>query len=690
SLSLLLSYADTQRQLAGVTTVVIDEWHELLGSKRGALLELALARIRALAPGVCIQGLSATLANLDEALAALTGPHRGGRLVRGLMPRETVIDTVRPATLERFPWAGHLGLQQLQPVLEAIDGDGTTLVFTNTRSQAERWFEAILRARPDWLETTAMHHGSLDRDVRRRVEDGLRDRSLRRVVATSSLDLGVDFSPVDRVVQVGSPKGVARLLQRAGRSGHGPGRTSALLCVPTHALELLEAAAARRGIEAGRVEARRPLRHCLDVLAQHLVTLAAGGGFQPDAARVEVEDTAGFAGLADADWQWVLDFIRRGGQALKGYPEFRRVIDRGDGQFIVGERRILQRHRMAIGTITADAAMTVRFVRGGRLGTIEESFISRLRPGDVFLFGGRMLELARVRDLTAYVRLASKRTTAVPRWQGGRLPLSTELADGMRALLADYAANEPVPPELDTLRPILDLQQRWSALPVPGTLLAETVRSREGVHLFVYPFAGRSAHEGLAALVAWRLSRSARATLHTAVNDYGFEVVGRGLEPPTGHALHELLLPGDDLAGEIEACLNAGEMARRRFREIARVAGLVFQGYPGQGKSARQLQASSGLVYDVLVRHDPDNRLVGQAAREAFENELDGERLRAVSAAMAASRLVHCEPPRLTPLAFPLWAERVQHRVSSESWVERVQAMVERLERAAPGPSGES
>ena len=682
SLSLLLSYTEMQRQLATVETVIVDEWHELLATKRGALLELALARVRALAPNVRVWGLSATLANLDEALAALAGSGQG-RLIRGVVPHALHIDSLRPESLERFPWAGHLGLTQLDAVLDTIDRADTTLVFTNTRAQAERWYSAILLARPQWLETTALHHGSLDRDVRRRVEDGLRDASLRCVIATSSLDLGVDFSPVDQVIQIGSPKGVARLIQRAGRSGHGPGRPSAVLCVPTHALELLEVAAVRRKAEAGRLEARRPLRQCLDVLAQHLVTLAAGGGFDADTLRAEIETTHGYRGLAERDWQWVLDFIARGGDALQAYPDFRRVTDHGDGRFEIRDATLARRHRMGIGTITADAAMSVRFVGGGRIGTIEESFINRLRPGDAFLFGGRMLELARVRDLTAYVRNARRRTTAAPRWQGGRMPLSAEVADGMLELLDDFRADREVPAELATLRPVLALQQRWSALPGAGRLLAETVRSREGVHLFVYPFAGRHAHEGLAALAAWRLAQRAPATLRTAVNDYGFEIVGSRFQPPTGEELRNVLLPGEDLAGEIESCLNATDMARQRFREIARIAGLVFQGYPGRGKSARQLQASSGLVYDVLARHDPDNRLLTQAARETLEQELDGERLRRVAHDIANAELITTEPPRLTPLAFPLWAERAQQRVSSESWTERVQRMIASLERAA-------
>ncbi|MFO7858808.1 MAG: DNA ligase-associated DEXH box helicase, partial [Ectothiorhodospiraceae bacterium] len=381
--------------------------------------------------------------------------------------------------------------------------------------------------------------------------------------------------------------------------------------------------------------------------------------------------------------QWVLDFIARGGDALQAYPDFRRVTDDGDGHFAIREPTLARRHRMGIGTITADAAMNVRYVGGGRIGTIEESFINRLRPGDAFLFGGRMLELARVRDLTAYVRNARRRTTAVPRWQGGRMPLSAELADGMLELLDDFRAGGEVPAELDTLGPVLALQQRWSALPGTGRLLAETVRTREGVHLFVYPFAGRHAHEGLAALAAWRLAQRAPATLRTAVNDYGFEIIGSRFQPPTGEELRDVLLPGDDLAGEIEACLNATDMARQRFREIARIAGLVFQGYPGRGKSSRQLQASSGLVYDVLARHDPHNRLLAQATRETLEQELDGERLRRVARDIASAELITTEPPRLTPLAFPLWAERTRQRVSSESWSERVQRMIASLERAA-------
>jgi len=684
SLSLLLSYSDTQRQLAQVATVVVDEWHELLASKRGTLLELALARVRSLAPYARIWGLSATLANLDEALATLTGGAPNARLIRGEVPRALHIDSLRPAPGERFPWAGHLGTRMVQPVVEAIEAsEGSTLLFTNTRSQAEHWFEALLRARPDWIETFALHHGSLDRNLRTRVEQWLRAGTLRCVVATSSLDLGVDFSPVARVIQVGSPRGVGRLIQRAGRSGHAPGRDSAILCVPTHALELLEIAAVRARAEAGTIEARPPLTGCLDVLAQHLVTLAAGGGFEPGPTLAEVRTTVAFAHLSDAEWQWTLDFIARGGDALKAYPEFRRVQEDADGRYTIPEKRHLQRHRMGIGTIVADAAMQVRFIGGGRLGTIEESFISRLKPGDVFGFAGRTLELARVRDLTAYVRIARRRRSTLPRWQGGRLPLSDELAGGMLERLADWAADREASPELNAIAPILDLQARWSRLPQPGELLIEDVRSREGRHLFFYPFAGRAVHEGLAALIAWRLSRRAKSTLRTAVNDYGFEVVGRGLDAPEDEAGLRALLDGDDLAGELEQCLNAGEMARREFRDIARIAGLVFEGYPGRGKSARQLQASTGLMFDVLGRHDPDNRLLDQARRAVFERQLDLDRLARALERIATEALVRRAPPRLTPFAFPLWAERIQHQVSSESWRERVERMAAQLERAA-------
>lgn len=691
SLSLLLSYADTVRQLRGVTHVIVDEWHELLGSKRGVQTELCLAALRQMNPELATWGLSATIGNLIEARDVLLGPGRDrnhpGRIISGNLSKTTSITALIPRQMERFPWAGHLGLNLLDDVLAAIERAESTLLFTNTRSQAELWFEAIQKARLDWLESLALHHGSLDRAHRATVEQLLRDGRLKCVVATSSLDLGVDFSPVDQVINIGSPKGVARLLQRAGRSGHRPGQASAVLCVPTMAPELIEIAAARRAANAGRVEARTPLVRCLDVLAQHLVTVTLGGVRDPESVRAAIARTHAYQDLTDIEWRWACDFVTRGGDALQNYPEFRLVDVTADG-WKVTDRRIAHRHRMAVGTITSDAAVNVAWASGGRIGTIEESFISRLKPGDGFLFAGRKLELVRVRDMTAQVRRATGRTRLVPRWAGGKSPLSSQVAEHMQALMADAAAGCFEEPELAALRPLLAVQATWSALPTPGTCVCETTTSREGQHLFVYAFAGRLAHQGLAALVAWRLARETPATFSFSINDYGFELLTRTRRAYTIQALRAALSP-DNLEADIDACLNASEMAKRQFRDIARVAGLVFQGYPGAGKSARQLQASSGLIFDVMTQYDPTNRLTAQARDEVLAAQLQISRIRTAVDRIADAEIVLHTTERLTPLAFALWAERLREQISTESWTDRVAAMRQRLERAAPDtPNG--
>jgi ATP-dependent Lhr-like helicase len=680
SLSVLLSYPATGAWLADVVTVVVDEWHELLGTKRGVQLELGLAHLRVLSPGLRTWGLSATIANLAEARDVLLGPGVPGALVRGPDDKQVTIESIRPPTLERFPWAGHLGLKLLEPVLAALEPAHTTLLFTNTRSQAELWYRALVEARPDWLERVAIHHGSIAREVRARIEQGLRDGALKCVVCTSSLDLGVDFAPVEQVLQVGSPKGIARLVQRAGRSGHRPGEPSRVLCVPTHALELVEVAAARRAQQLGRIEARRPLTRSLDVLAQHLVTLAAGPGFRSDDLLAEVRRTHAFAGLTDLEWGFTLDFVTRGGQALQAYPQYRRVAADADGVYRVPDARLASQHRTQIGTITSDGTLELRWLSGGSLGTIEESFLARQKPGDAFVFAGRVLELVRVRDMVGYVRLAASRSRAVPRWNGGRMPLSTELADSVLAMLEGSGGTTP---EMALLAPLLELQARWSRLPGRGRLLVEQVRSRHGHHLYVYPFAGRAVHDGLATLLAHRLAKDEPATFTLSANDYGFELTSRAAVPLHAARLRALLSP-DDLLDDLVASVNVSEVARRQFRDIARIAGLVMQGLPGRAKTTRQLQASSGLIYDVLSRYDPGNLLLGQATREVLENQLEARRLRTCLDRLATWEIDLVAPPRLSPLAFPLWAESLQsHVLSTESWEDRVLKMVESLERAA-------
>ncbi|HAR58749.1 MAG TPA: DNA ligase-associated DEXH box helicase, partial [Alcanivorax sp.] len=361
-----------------------------------------------------------------------------------------------------------------------------------------------------------------------------------------------------------------------------------------------------------------------------------------------------------------------------------------DGVYRVSDQGLARRHRMAVGTITSDYQMRVKYPRGGSIGTIEESFVARLKPGDVFLFSGRALELIRVRDMTAYVRAAKGRRSLVPRWQGGRLPLSTELADTVLDILEEVAGGDYRDPEVQAIRDVLEVQLDQSALPSRRQLLIERSRSREGTHWFLFPFAGRLAHEGLASLLAWRLGQRFPATFSISVNDYGLELLSAAKVPPLDEDDWRALLTPESLVEDVLAALNAGELARRRFRDIARISGLVFQGYPGKGKTGKQLQASSGLLYDTLDRYDPDHLLLDQARREVLESQLEIGRLRAVLERARDQALVLTAPERFTPLAFPLWVERLRNRLSTESWRDRVARMTERLEKHADRRAGDA
>jgi ATP-dependent Lhr-like helicase len=774
SLALLLARADAEEVLGSVQLLVADEWHELIGNKRGVQLQLAIARLQGWNPALRIWGMSATLGNLQEAMQTLIGsrPARAdgsapseGVLVQGRVEKSLVIDTLLPEDAARFSWAGHLGLGMLPQVVRELESASTTLVFVNVRSQAELWYKAILDARPDWAGTLAIHHGSLDRGVREWVEAGLKAGSLRAVVCTSSLDLGVDFLPVERVLQIGSPKGVARLLQRAGRSGHAPGRPSRITLVPTHSLELIEAAAARAAVHAGRVEMRASPHQPVDVLVQHLVTVALGGGFTPDALYAEVRRTTAYRDLPADIWQWCLDFVTRGGPSLAAYPDYRRVVPDEAGIWRVPDARLARRHRSNIGTIVSDAAMVVQVQHGARLGTMEESFLSRLKPGDCFIFAGRVLELVKIEQMTAYVKRATKGRPTVPRWAGSRMALTTVLAEFLvqqMALAADHHFNSP---ELRAVRSLLEVQERWSAIPTPQTLLAETLETRDGWHLFIYPFAGRHAHIGLASLFAWRAAQLEKGTFSIAINDYGLELVsatprdwaallpemlrveGRAelervdgslpTQPPMdsdgvavavrntanalsgeGGALGELGLDADSAANthieaaasmsrraaaahpasvdaghlallqEVLASLNATEMSRRRFREIARVSGLIFQSHPGERRSNRQLQASAQLFFEVFQKYDDANMLLRQADEEVLSQELDIAELLASLRRMQCQQLVLRRLDRPSPFAFPLMIELFREKLTNENLADRIARMLQQLEAAADTPAG--
>jgi ATP-dependent helicase Lhr and Lhr-like helicase len=611
----------------------------------------------------------------------LGGEVENGVLVQGRVDKTLLIDTLLPNNPGRFSWGGHLGAQMLSPVVAEIDSASTSLVFTNTRSQAEIWYQLLLRERPDWAGVVALHHGSLDKGVREWVEDGLKQGRLKAVVATSSLDLGVDFLPVERVLQIGSAKGVARLLQRAGRSGHAPGRPSRITLVPTNTLELVEAAAARRAAMAGRIEKRDTPEKPLDVLVQHLVTVALGGGFTADALFDEVRSAHAYRALTRDEFQWTLDFVEKGGASLTAYPEYRRV-QATDGVYRVPERALARRHRLAIGTIVSDASMQVKYMSGGKIGSIEESFIARLRKGDCFVFAGRVLEYLRTQDMSAYVQKASKKRGIVPTWGGGKMPLSTELADAVVELLAQAAAGDFSDPEMQAAKPMLQTQAQLSSLPTPATLLIERFSSRDGHHLYLYPFAGRNVHMGLASLLAWRLARDAPNTFSLSMNDHGFELLSA--EPiDVAPLLDKRLFSTEHLLADVLQSLNSGELAQRRFREIARVAGLVFTGYPGQPKSTRQLQASSSLFFEVFRKYDAGNLLLTQAQSEVLSQELDIARLSATLKRITARRIDFVDLQAPSPFSLPLMVERLREKLSTEKLADRLQRIIRDAEKVA-------
>ncbi len=689
SLTLLLTRADAQVALSTLKMVVVDEWHELIGNKRGVQLQLALARLRRWNPQLIVWGISATLGNQQHAQQVLIGD--GGVTVQGKIVKDLQVDTLLPPSIERFPWAGHMGLRMLPQVVTEVESSASCLVFTNTRAQSEIWYQALLEARPDWAGLIALHHGSLAREVRDWVERALKEGALKAVVCTSSLDLGVDFLPVERVLQIGSPKGVARLMQRAGRSGHAPGRPSRVTLVPTHSLELVEAAAAHDAVAARMIEPRESPQQPLDVLVQHLVSIALGGGFLPDELLTEVRSAWAYRDLSDEQWQWALAFVRNGGHSLTAYPDYRRAEPDEQGVWRVPDARLARRHRMSVGTIVSEATVNLKYWKkgggGGSLGSVEEGFIARLKPGDGFLFGGRLLELVRVENMTAYVKRAAGKKAAVPRWNGGRMPLSSELADAVVEKFDAAARGEFTSPEMQAIKPLLEVQQQWSGLPQRDTLLAETLKSREGWHLFLYPFAGRHVHLGLGSLLAWRLSQHRPLTFSIAVNDYGLELLSAS-EIDWAQALRADLFSETDLLADIIASLNAGELALRRFREIARISGLVFSGYPGAAKSNRQLQASSGLFFEVFKQYDADNMLLTQAEQEVLRQELDLQRLELTLRQINSRRLDLHAIKRATPLAFPLLVERFRESLSSEKLADRIARMVRDLEKAA-GPEHE-
>lgn len=684
SLHVMISQKDSRRMLGTLEAVIVDEWHELLSSKRGVLTELGLAYLRDLRPGLRTWGVSATIDNTEQALEVLTGSHHPAEkrcIIKAPATKKYRFETILPDRPETYSWAGHLGTALLKKVLPVISESRSTLLFTNTRTQAELWYQKLLDAEPALAGRMALHHGSLNAESRKWVEDALQADRLKLVVCTSSLDLGVDFRPVETVIQVGSPKGIGRFLQRAGRSGHQPGAESRLYMLPTHALEILESAALQAAAKQGKIEPRPPYDAPLDVMTQFLGTLAAGEGFQEAEARRMIQSSYAYTYLSDEEWQWALDFMTNGGDALRRYEDYNKITRNEDGRYVMEDRRKIRRHRLSIGTITADPALKVKFVSGGFIGTVEESFITRLKKGDTFLFAGRYLEFVRLRELTVHVRASKSSKGAVTRWVGSRMQLSSQLSEMMRITLEKAVSTKSTAPEMKAIRPLLKRQAALSALPTARQLLIERIKSREGWHLFFYPMEGRMLHEGLAALLAWRISRLTPISFSIAMNDYGLELLSPA-EPPLEQALSQELFRDEGLYDEVVESINASEMARRHFREIARISGLTFQGFPGRRNSGKHLQANSSLLFDVFQQHDAENLLLRQSYNEIMFQQIEFGRLEQALRNIQEKQLIVTRPGRFTPFSFPIMVDRLRARLSSEKLSDRIKRMKMKLEDA--------
>ncbi len=678
SLTLLLSNPKAEELFSNLDTVILDEWHELMGSKRGSQTELCLSWLRQQRENLQTWAISATIGNLDQAAHHALGTNSQPEMIGGAPARTTEIRSIFPETIDGFPWAGHLGLRMYEELVAVLNPCISTLLFTNTRNQSERWHQCLRFACPEMEGALALHHSAIDRGERESIEAAVKAGEIRWVVCTSSLDLGVDFQPVEQVVQIGSPKNLARLLQRAGRSAHIPGGTSKVLFMPTNALELLELSAVRRGLDEGLVEQRKPPTAPLDVLLQHLTSLACGPGFNPEQTLHSVRSSASYKNLSQEDWNWCLIFLEQGGECLGAYSRYKKLEwNTETKRYHIREKTIARLHRFNIGTITAAPSITVRFIRGAVLGHVEETFISQLKPKDVFFFAGRQLEFIRLREMTAYVKVSTKKSRTVPAWAGGQMALSDLLTHHLRQEIDRARRGDLDTPELKALKPLFDRQQDLSVLPKIHQLLIETCQTREGTHLFAYPFEGRFVHEGIGFLWASRLTKLERGTITVSVNDYGFELLA-----PRNYPMAELLedhanrlLDQKNLEEDLKNALNLSELQRRRFRAIAQIAGLMNRGFPGSSKSTGQLQISASLLFDVFSRHEPNNRLLQQAYQEVIHDQLELNRLEKALTRAATQEWLHVKTPRPGPLAFPLLVERLNSRMSNETVLERIMRM---------------
>lgn len=672
SLAVLLSQTDADSVFAGLQTVIIDEAHALAGTKRGDQLALCVARLGRVLPGLRRVGLSATVAHKRALLDWVGGDPELIDVAEGAPPR---ITTMLPQ--ERLPWSGRMGLDSASRILERIKAADMTIVFVNTRAQGELLFQALWRLNTETLPI-AVHHGSLDIEQRRRVEAAMAEGRLRAVVATSSLDLGIDWGGVDQVIQVGAPKGVSRLLQRVGRANHRMDEASNAILVPANRFELLECEAAIEGIAAREQDGEVPRPGGLDVLAQHVLLMAAAGPFRPDALYDEVRQAAPYSALPRRDFEDVLGFVENGGYALAAYDRYRKLFRDSEGLVHVRSERIARMARMNVGTIVEAPLLKVRYAgRGGpNLGEVEESFVNMLTPGDTFMFAGRLLRFLRVRETTVEVAEGGEGEPMVPAYAGAKLPLTTNLAARVRAMLHDEAAWSHFP---ESVREWLELQRSRSELPGPDDLLVETFPRNGRWYLVAYSFEGRNAHQTLGMLLTRRMERFGYAPLGFVATDYVI-AAWSAHEPTEVAALFEQDMLGDDL----EAWMAESSMLRRTFRNVAVISGLVERNQPSGERTRRQVTVNTDLIYDVLRRHQPDHVLLRATRADAASGMTDLGRLAAMLGRVAG-RVRHLRLSRVSPLAVPVLLDIGRESVRTEQGEDSLLAETEALVAEAMG-----
>jgi ATP-dependent helicase Lhr and Lhr-like helicase len=682
SLHLLLAQKNYTETFKTLEILAVDEWHELMGGKRGVQIELAITRILAirkkLNKTLSVWGISATIGNLEEAAAVLLSAVESIQtdfspfIVKAEIYKKIEINSILPDEIEKFPWAGHLGISLIDKIIPIIENSTTTLIFINTRGMTEMWYQGLLNANPELAGAIAIHHGSIEQALRLWVEEALHTTALKVVVCTASLDLGVDFRPVETIIQVGSPKGIARFLQRAGRSGHQPDAVSKIYFLPTHSLELMEAVALKKAVENKIMESKDPIVLCYDVLVQYLCTLAISDGFNANEIFNEIKNTFCFKEITKEEYDAIISYITQGGKALQEYDEYKKVTLEEDGLYKIKNRRTAMQHRMHIGTIVSDVMLKVKFMGGGYIGVIEEWFISKLKIGDVFTLAGRNIEILCIKDMTVTVKKSTAKKSIIPSWMGGRMSLTANLGKLLREVLNEIDDSKDI--EIQKLQPLFTLQKQMSYVPKANELLIEHIETKDGFHLFVYPFEGRLVHEAMATILAYRLSKIVPITFSIAMNDYGFELLSDLPIPLDDGNVYELFSI-TNLFEDIQRSVNSTEMAKRKFRDIAVIGGLIFQGYPGEQKKARHLQSSASLLYKVFTEYEPNNLLLKQAYTEVYNQQMEEVRLRDMLKRIAESNIIITYPKQLTPFCFPIKVDSIRENMSSEKLMDRVRKM---------------